>query len=154
MHSTREQLLSQSLIFSCPDTVWGQLNTSLTHSLTHSLSQGFEFGTHRDWTSQLDSQSKFFGSCFWLWDECRDPLRAAAKNVTASKSIFYDHLRTTLLSRHSLRTEQMWHFRLLAAVLLAVEGHILVTIEKFQYFLGKPSPLNWMEWLEAEMQKA
>ena len=38
--------------------------------------------------SQLVSQSEFFCSCFWLWDECRDPLRAAARNVTASKSTF------------------------------------------------------------------
>ena len=31
----------------------------------------------------------FFGPCFWLSDECHDPLRAGAKKVLPSKSIFW-----------------------------------------------------------------
>ena len=36
--------LSYRHIFSCPDTVWGQLKTWLCHSLSHY----FDLGTHRD----------------------------------------------------------------------------------------------------------
>ena len=40
------------------------------------------------WASSSYNQS-FFGPCFWLSDECHDPLRAGAKKVLASKSIFW-----------------------------------------------------------------
>ena len=40
------------------------------------------------WQASSSHNQSSLGSCFWLWDECRDPLRAGAENVMDAKSMF------------------------------------------------------------------